>query len=217
MWCSLPTSILSVSKNMTRRLFLFVFGSNYDRHVLFPGNGTSGGITMPWKGTVCQAVASLVQVWYLITCNPCGFLFTFSAFHWTRRLHWWFTSVFGLQEDDEKLLFLKELQNVCDFSPGSDNWLVAGDFSIIYQAADKNDTNLNHAIMERFRCFLDDTNIKKVPLFPEKQNKTRYLSWAVNTLGSVRKLRQLLFGSTGFSAALIRGTFSLTLCCKARP
>lgn len=130
-WCnSVHDVVLSSNmdivclKDMTRRLFVSVFGFNYDKHVPLPGNCTCGGITMPWKGTVCQAAASVDS--YSVSV------------HFTEQegRNWWFTSVFGPPEDDEKLLFL---------FPG--NWLVAGDFNLIYRAADKNNTNLNRAIM----------------------------------------------------------------------
>jgi hypothetical protein len=39
---------------------------------------------------------------------------------------------------------------------------------MIYQAADKNNSNLNGALMGRFRRFLDDTSLKEIPLHGRK-------------------------------------------------
>lgn len=47
-------------------------------------------------------------------------------------------------------------------------WLVAGDFNLIYQAEDKNNSNLNRALMGHFRRLLDDSAIKEISLFGRK-------------------------------------------------
>uniref|UniRef100_A0A0A9FUY6 Endonuclease/exonuclease/phosphatase domain-containing protein n=1 Tax=Arundo donax TaxID=35708 RepID=A0A0A9FUY6_ARUDO len=47
-------------------------------------------------------------------------------------------------------------------------WILGGDFNLIYQAADKNNDNLNRAMMGRFRRFLDDMDIKEIPLLGRK-------------------------------------------------
>lgn len=54
---------------------------------------------------------------------------------------------------------------------------MAGDFNLIYQATDKNNTNLNRAMMGRLRRFLDDTEIKEIPLHGRI---------VANTLGQMR-------------------------------
>jgi len=41
-------------------------------------------------------------------------------------------------------------------------------FNLIYQAADKNNANLDRAMMGRFRRFLDDTEVKEIPLLGRK-------------------------------------------------
>lgn len=76
------------------------------------------------------------------------------------------TGVYGPQEDEEKVLFLQELRDVRALCSGP--WLVAGDFNLIYQAIDKNNANLNRALMGRFRRFLDDTEVMEIPLLGRK-------------------------------------------------
>ncbi|WVZ52504.1 hypothetical protein U9M48_003557 [Paspalum notatum var. saurae] len=51
---------------------------------------------------------------------------------------------------------------------GLHDLLLRRDFNLIYQAADKNNNNLNRALMGRFRHFLDDMQIKEVPLLGQK-------------------------------------------------
>lgn len=45
---------------------------------------------------------------------------------------------------------------------------MAGDFNLIYEAADKNNANLDRAMMGRFRRFLDDTEVKEISLLGRK-------------------------------------------------
>ena len=141
--------------NMSQHLFLSVFGSVYDNFTVLPANGTRGGLLIAWKGCSCQAVASRVD--------------TYSAsvlFSEQEGRNWWFTGVYGPQEDDEKVMFLQELRNIRALCNGA--WLLGGDFNLIYQAADKNNANLDRAMMGRFRRFLDDMDLKEIPLLGRK-------------------------------------------------
>ena len=45
---------------------------------------------------------------------------------------------------------------------------MAGDFKLIYQAEDKNNTNLDRAMMGRFRRFLNEVEVKEIPLLGRK-------------------------------------------------
>lgn len=76
--------------------------------------------------------------------------------------NWWFTDVYGPKSDEDKLLILQELWDVRALCVGP--WLVGGDFNLIYQAEDKNNDNLNRAMMGHFRRFLHDVEIKELPL-----------------------------------------------------
>jgi len=127
----------------------------YDNFIALPANGTRGGLLIAWKGCSCQAVASRVD--------------TYSAsvlFSEQEGRNWWFTGVYGPQEDDEKVMFLQELRNIRALCNGA--WLLGGDFNLIYQAADKNNANLDRAMMGRFRRFLDDMDLKEIPLLGRK-------------------------------------------------
>lgn len=75
---------------------------------------------------------------------------------------WWFTGVYGPHQDSEKLGFLEELREVRNLCPGP--WVIAGDFNMIYSAEDKNNDNLNRALMGRFRRFVNDLELKEIPL-----------------------------------------------------
>ena len=48
---------------------------------------------------------------------------------------WWLTTVYGPQEDADKVLFLEELEAIRDDCQGP--WVVAGDFNLILDPADR--------------------------------------------------------------------------------
>lgn len=75
---------------------------------------------------------------------------------------WWITVVYGPQTDADKLLFLQELK---DLAPaGRERWLMVGDFNLIYQATDKNNSNLNRRLMGSFKATIDTLHLKEIRL-----------------------------------------------------
>jgi len=75
---------------------------------------------------------------------------------------WWFTRVYGPHQDAEKIAFLDEIREVRANCGGP--WMMAGDFNMIYSAEDKNNENLNRAMMGRFRRLVNDLELKEIPL-----------------------------------------------------
>jgi exonuclease III len=43
-------------------------------------------------------------------------------------------------------------------------WVVVGDFNLIFQDEDKNDSNVDRAMMDRLRRWINDLALKEVPL-----------------------------------------------------
>jgi exonuclease III len=62
---------------------------------------------------------------------------------------WWLSCVYGPQEDNDKALFLEELEAIRDACHGP--WAVCGDFNLILSEADKNNQRINRANLSRFR------------------------------------------------------------------
>ena len=60
-------------------------------------------------------------------------------------IRWQITVVYGLQGEAAKLQFLQELKNIPP--PVHNRWLILGDFNLIYQTEDKNNSNLNRRLM----------------------------------------------------------------------
>jgi endonuclease/exonuclease/phosphatase family metal-dependent hydrolase len=66
----------------------------------------------------------------------------------------------------KKIMFLDELRIIKDACPGP--WMVAGDFNLIYRASDKNNSNINRAMLGCFRRLIDDLALKEIPLHGRK-------------------------------------------------
>ena len=80
--------------------------------------------------------------------------------------NWWLTCVYGPQGNDAKIQFLQELRDIRVACPGP--WMIAGDFNLIYKDEDKNNANLNRAMMGRFRKSINDLALKELPLHGRK-------------------------------------------------
>lgn len=79
---------------------------------------------------------------------------------------WWFTGVYGPHQDNLKQDFLQELREIRVGCEGP--WIVAGDFNQIYSSEDKNNTNINRAMLGRFRRWINDLELKEIPLIGRK-------------------------------------------------
>jgi exonuclease III len=67
---------------------------------------------------------------------------------------WTITGVYGPQDNQEKEIFLDEVKDLK--TRGEKEWLILGDFNLIYKAEDKSNSRLNRRLMTRFKETLDD-------------------------------------------------------------
>jgi endonuclease/exonuclease/phosphatase family metal-dependent hydrolase len=74
--------------------------------------------------------------------------------------------VWSSKEKMKKIMFLDELRIIKATCPGP--WMVAGDFNLIYRASDKNNSNINRAMLGCFRRLIDDLALKEIPLHGRK-------------------------------------------------
>jgi hypothetical protein len=140
---------------ISRRTVLSTLGSDFAHFVELPSAGASGGILVAWRSGLGAAVATRVDNFCLSVkfCPDNG-------------QPWWLTCVYGPQGDDNKVLFLQELQDVRAACQGP--WIVLGDYNLIYKDEDKNNGNLNRALMGRFRRLINDLGLKELPLHGRK-------------------------------------------------
>jgi hypothetical protein len=80
--------------------------------------------------------------------------------------NWWLIGIYGPHADDEKLNFLQELHDWRALCNGP--VLIAMDFNFIYQTMNKKNANLNRALMGHFGHYLDDVEVKEIPLLGRK-------------------------------------------------
>lgn len=138
-------------QRMSTQILLSTLGTTLDRHIELPAQGTRGGVLLAWNSMICQELTTHVDE-YTVSV----------LFQTLQGRQWWFTGVYGPQLDAHKLLFLQELRNVRAGCPGP--WLMARDFNLIYQAEDKNNNNIDRAMIGRFRHLINDLELQEIDL-----------------------------------------------------
>lgn len=130
---------------------LSMLGSDFTNRIDLPAVGASGGIVVAWRHGLGPTNATRIDNYSLsIQFSP------------NNLQPWWLTCVYGPQGDDNKLLFMQELR--CVWSACQGPWTVLGDFNLITSAEDKNNGNLNRAMMGRFRRLINELELKELPL-----------------------------------------------------
>ena len=147
--CLQETKLAAIDRAVVLRTLGTKFLNNY---AVLPALQTRRGILL----AVFEDYFTLSNV--SLTCNTVTAMITMKA----DNMEWWITVVYGPQTDADKLLFLQELKDLA--ASGHDRWLVIGDFNLIYQAADKNNTNLNQRLMGSFNKTIDDLHLKEIRL-----------------------------------------------------
>jgi endonuclease/exonuclease/phosphatase family metal-dependent hydrolase len=70
--------------------------------------------------------------------------------------------VYGPQGDLDKIMFIRELKQIKQIS--KPQWLLMGDFNLIYRDQDKNNNRVNRGLMNQLRRALNYMEIKEVEL-----------------------------------------------------
>lgn len=141
---------------ITRRMVLSMLGADFDNNFCFvPSIGASGGILIAWRNRVGAIGASRLDS-HSASVQFCP----------DNGIAWWLTCVYGPQENQDKIQFLQELRDIRTQCAGP--WLVAGDFNLIYKGEDKNNSNLNRAMMGRFQRWITDMAVAEIPLLGRK-------------------------------------------------
>jgi exonuclease III len=140
----------------SRRVILTMLGIDFDNNfICLPAVGASGGIVLAWRSRIGATLMSRI--------DSCSASVQFSSPTWEP---WWLTCVYGPQGNDAKIAFMKEIRDIRAQCAGP--WLIGGDFNLIYKDEDKNNSNLNRAMMGRFHRLINDLSLKEVPLVGRK-------------------------------------------------
>ena len=176
--------------SLSDRDILSFLGQDFRQFTYLPTQGTRGGILVAWRDSLLANAQRIDQ-------NAVSVQFVLGD-----DLTWWFTGVYGPHQDREKVAFLDELREIRAQCTGP--WCVGGDFNMIYCVEDKNNDNLNRAMIGRFRRFVNDSELKEIPLLG------RRYTW------SNERDAPLLSSWTGFFVRLIGRPSSRTAFCKAK-
>jgi exonuclease III len=131
---------------INQHLVFALFGSNFCDFAYLPASNTRGGILVAAK----QSDVAISDV--LIGCYSVTVKVTPRVMATGEDQSWWLSSVYGPQDDDDKILFLEELEAIRDACPGP--WAICGDFNLILSEADKNNQRIHRANLLNDRsCF----------------------------------------------------------------
>lgn len=131
---------------MSTRVLLSTLGMEFDQHVCLPAEGTRGCVIITSKGSVLHVITTRVDSYSASVLFDIG-----------DGVQWWFSDVYGPQLDAQKLLFRMPRA-----------WLLVGDFKLIYSTADKSNSNVDRAMMGRFRRLLNDVELKEIELLGQR-------------------------------------------------
>jgi exonuclease III len=149
--CLQETKMTEVSRFLVTRML----GPDFKNFVVMPSVGASGGILVAWRDRLSY------QGLYRIDSHSVSVQFG-SA----QGSPWWLTCVYDPQGNEAKVQFFMELREVRAECAGP--WVVVGDFNLIFQDEDKNNSNLDRAMMGRFWRWINDLALKEVPLIGKK-------------------------------------------------
>lgn len=145
--CLQETKMEDVTADVVRQCL----GNNFENYYFLPAIGTRGGILLAWDDTMVKVI------------NPHRTENTLTALVKPNEgVQWWITGVYGPQSDAEKVEFLQEIVDVRDLHAGP--WLLVGDFNLLVNPQDKNNTAINRRMMSRFRSKLNLLELKELYL-----------------------------------------------------
>lgn len=137
--------------HISERDVISFLGRDFSEFVFLPAQHTRGGILIAWRDQSFSVEHHFVHRFSVsVLLNS------------STGSPWWLTGVYGPKRDEDKLSFLAELREVRSSCPGP--WMIAGDFNMIYSSEDKNNDNVNRVMMGRFRRFVNDLELKEIPL-----------------------------------------------------
>ena len=120
---------------------------------ILPAVGTAGGILLAaserfFKLTPTQVTAHSVSA--KITMLE-------------ENVSWCITGVYGPQTDPVKIAFMQEISDLKQHM--MDQWLMLGDFNLIYRVEDKNNNRTNIPMLNRFQNTIDNLQLAPLELF----------------------------------------------------
>jgi exonuclease III len=155
--CLQETKLASISETEIEELLGPSFNSNFS---FLPAVGTCGGIL----------IAAFDNHFRLMASSRTKYTLSVRIHVLTNALEWSLTGVYGPQLEADKIAFLDELKGLKKSFQGE--WLVAGDFNLIYKAEDKNNFRVNRGLMGHFKSVIDELELRELSLQGRKYTWT---------------------------------------------
>jgi exonuclease III len=146
--CLQETKLVDISSSTVRSLLR----SAYENNFFLPATGTRGGILL------AAHEDNLTLQHPHVTTNT----ISASVLDVVHNASWMVTVVYGPQGELEKIMFIRELKEIKQAA--KPQWLVLGDFNLIYKDQDKSNCRINDRLMLRFRRALNFMEVKEVEL-----------------------------------------------------
>lgn len=127
-----------------------VGGSWLDQCIVLPAIGTRGGAAIFWNSSTVTAQSHSIG----------HFSITAKVLIGGTNIDYWLTTVYGPSDEERKDDFLAEISRIAP--PTRQPWLINGDFNIIYEGRDKNNSNINRRIIGKFRAALDAGSLREI-------------------------------------------------------
>jgi exonuclease III len=147
--CLQETKLATIDKSTVCSTLGSQFANNY---FYLPADGTRGGIL----------VASRDSVFHLHQPHFTHNTISSTMLDNSINKEWTFTGVYGHQGSLEKAMFLRELRTIRHHA--KHEWLIMGDFNMIYKAQDKNNSRLNLRLMNKSKRAMNRMEVKEVDL-----------------------------------------------------
>jgi exonuclease III len=155
--CLQETKLASICEATATELLGPSFKTSFS---FLPTVGTCGGIL----------IAASDNHFRLMSSSCTNYTLSVTIQELTDASEWTLTSVYSPQSEVDKIAFLDELKGLKQSSKAE--WLVAGDFNLIYKAEDKNNPRLNRGLMGRFKSAIDELELRELLLRGRKYTWT---------------------------------------------
>jgi len=135
-----------------------MLGISFADFAYLPASNTRGGILIAARAADVSISDVLVGCYSLtVRVRPAG-----QDQNAENDRSWWLSSVYGPQDDNDKALFLEEIEAVRDECSGP--WALSGDFNLILNEDDKNNDRINRTNLSRFRRTVADLQLQDLHL-----------------------------------------------------
>jgi exonuclease III len=144
-------------EEMTVECIRNTLGAAYENNfITLPIEGARGSIVLATNADLLK-LSNLIQSAHTVSADVTDL---------RRNRCWTISTVYGPQGDLEKRMFIRELKQLKN--RGKPQWLILGDFNLIYKLQGKSNGRVNRGLMHRFKRAIDHLEVKEINLVGRK-------------------------------------------------